>query len=207
MARYVKGMGAERILPNGVLSRARCLSINLRLLEEEAKGQRGREFETREDSEDGDGCAGNGEHTHHHRQPAFCRSTRWIHRRKSEYCSSSDQLMFIDLAKVQIYVRPGWTDMRKAINGLSIIAQQEMERDPFSGCLFLFCNRSRKILKGLYWDRNGFCLWQKRLEKHRFPWPETEDAAREITAEEFGQVLAGIDFWHAHNELKYSEVS
>lgn len=115
--------------------------------------------------------------------------------------------MFVDFRKVQIYVRPGRTDMRKAINGLSIIAEQEMESDPFSGSLFLFCNRDRKILKALYWDRNGFCLWQKRLEKHRFPWPQSEEAAREISADEFHQVLAGIDFWNAHGELKYSEVS
>ena len=116
-------------------------------------------------------------------------------------------LMFIDFTKIQVYVRPGMTDMRKAINGLSIIAEQEMEFDPFSGSLFLFCSRSRKIIKVLYWDRNGFCLWQKRLEKHRFPWPQTEDAAREITEEQFRQVLAGIDFWHTHESLHYSEVS
>jgi transposase len=96
--------------------------------------------------------------------------------------------------------------MRKAINGLSVIAQQEMELDPFSGSLFLFCNGNRKILKALYWDRNGFCLWQKRLEKHKFPWPGTEEAAKEISAGQFRQVLAGIDFWHAHEELKYSEM-
>jgi transposase len=114
--------------------------------------------------------------------------------------------MFIDFEKVQVYVRPGWTDMRKAINGLSVIAQQEMDLNPLSGSLFLFCNRTRKILKALYWDRNGFCLWQKRLEKHRFPWPVTEEAAREISAEQFHQVLDGIDFWRAHEELKYIEV-
>ena len=114
--------------------------------------------------------------------------------------------MFIDFTKIQVYVKPGGTDMRKAINGLSIIAQQEMELDPLSGSLFLFCNRTRRLLKALYWDRNGFCLWQKRLEKHRFPWPETEQTAREISEDQFRQVLDGIDFWHAHEELKYSEV-
>ncbi len=114
--------------------------------------------------------------------------------------------MFIDFEKVQVYVRPGWTDMRKAINGLSVIAQQEMDLNPLSGSLFLFCNRTRKILKALYWDRNGFCLWQKRLEKHKFPWPACEEAAREISEDQFHQVLGGIDFWHAHEELKYIEV-
>ena len=114
--------------------------------------------------------------------------------------------MFLDFEKVQVYVRPGWTDMRKAINGLSVIAQQEMDLNPLSGSLFLFCNRTRKILKALYWERNGFCLWQKRLEKHKFPWPATEEAVREINEDQFRQVLGGIDFWHAHEELKYIEV-
>ena len=74
-----------------------------------------------------------------------------------------------DLSRVPIFIRPGVTDMRKAINGLSIIATEQMEKDPLSGALFLFCNRYRRIMKALYWDRNGFCLWQKKLEKHRFP--------------------------------------
>ena len=47
------------------------------------------------------------------------------------------------------------------------MAQGEMELDPFSGSLYVFCNQNRKLLKALYWDRNGFCLWQKRLERHQ----------------------------------------
>jgi len=116
--------------------------------------------------------------------------------------------MIVDLSKVRMFVKPGRTDMRKQINGLATIVQGEMECDPFSGSLFLFCNGGRRILKVLYWDRNrnGFCLWQKRLEKHRFPWPEHAEAAREIEAEQFRYILDGIDFWHAHTELNYSEV-
>lgn len=78
-------------------------------------------------------------------------------------------MMFVNISAVTIYVRPGVTDMRKAINGLSMIASEQMEADPLSGSLFLFCNRYRRILKCLYWDRNGFCLWHKRLERDRFP--------------------------------------
>lgn len=65
--------------------------------------------------------------------------------------------------RVQVYVRPGVTDMRKAINGLSIIVAEQMELDPLSGALFLFCNRYRRILKGPLWDRNGFWLIQNSL--------------------------------------------
>ena len=81
-----------------------------------------------------------------------------------------------------------------------------MQNDPFSKSLFLFCNGQRKLLKIVYWDRTGFCLWQKRLEKNKFPWPETEDEAREIRFEELKMLLDGIDFFKAHKELSYSRV-
>jgi len=116
-------------------------------------------------------------------------------------------MMLVDISAVTIYVRPGVTDMRKAINGLSVIASEQMEKDPLSGSLFLFCNRYRRILKCLYWDRNGFCLWQKRLERDRFPWPQSEEAAREISAEQLKMLLDGIDFWRAHRTITYSAVS
>ena len=64
--------------------------------------------------------------------------------------------MIIDFEKVAIYVKPGRTDMRKQINGLSVIVQEELKMDPFCGSLFLFCNKNRRLLKALYWDRNGF---------------------------------------------------
>ena len=64
--------------------------------------------------------------------------------------------MVVDLEKVSIYVKPGKTDMRKQINGLSIIVQEELKLDPFCGALFLFCNRRHHLLKILYWDRSGF---------------------------------------------------
>jgi len=63
--------------------------------------------------------------------------------------------------------------MRKSIDTLSILVSEKMGLDLFSGSLFAFCNRSRNIIKLLYWDKNGFCLWQKRLEKDMFKWPET----------------------------------
>lgn len=71
----------------------------------------------------------------------------------------------IDFSRIAIYVRPGCTDMRKAINGLSIVATEEMELDPLSGALFLFCNRYRRNLKALLWDRNGFWLLQKKVQR------------------------------------------
>jgi len=116
-------------------------------------------------------------------------------------------MMQPDLTRVTIYVRPGATDMRKQANGLAIIAEQRMEKNPLSGALFLFCNRQRRILKALYWDRTGFAVWQKKLEQNRFPWPQSEEAAREISAEQLRMLLAGIDFWGAHRALHYHSVS
>ena len=114
--------------------------------------------------------------------------------------------MTIDLSKVRIFLRPGHTDMRKAINGLTAIVQETMKENPFSGSVYIFCNRQRHLIKAVYWDKSGFWLSQKRLEKEKFPWPNTSEAARELTAEELLMLLQGIDFFKAHKTLKYGKV-
>jgi transposase len=115
--------------------------------------------------------------------------------------------MTVDLSRVTIYIRPGYTDLRKGVNGLTAIIQEEMGLNPLSGSVFLFCNRGRKLLKAVWWDQTGFWLSQKRLEKDRFPWPEHELAAEEIRVEEVKMLLSGIDFWRAHKPLFYEKVS
>ncbi len=77
-------------------------------------------------------------------------------------------------SNVRVFLATGYTDMRKSINGLSIVVAQHLERDPLSGHLFVFCNKRQNMVKILYWDRNGFCLWHKRLEKQSFRWPKNE---------------------------------
>lgn len=114
--------------------------------------------------------------------------------------------MIFDYTDYRYFIRPGKTDLRKGVNGLSLLIQNVMQNDPFSRSLFLFCNGQRKLLKIVYWDRNGFCLWQKRLERYRFPWPATEEEAREIRFEELKMLLDGIDFFKAHKQLEYSRV-
>ena len=115
--------------------------------------------------------------------------------------------MTIDVTKVRIFIRPGGTDLRKAVNGLSAMVEQSMSGEPFSGNVYVFCNRERKLLKALWWDRNGFWLSQKRLEQDKFPWPQTEEAVRELSAEEITMLLKGIDFFKAHKTLYYKNVS
>ena len=114
--------------------------------------------------------------------------------------------MIIDLNKVRIFIRPGYTDLRKASNGLTVIVQEEMKEDPFSGSVYMFCNRERKLLKAVYWDRTGFWLCQKRLEKEKFPWPQTVESVYELSVEELKMLLTGIDFFKAHKTLYYEKV-
>jgi transposase len=115
--------------------------------------------------------------------------------------------MFLDLSKISIFVRPGSTDMRSQINGLSVIAESKMKMDSGSGNLFMFCSKNRKNLKCIYWDKNGFSMWQKKLEKDKFPWPKTETDAEEITMEQLKLLLSGIDFWKAHKEIYFKEMN
>jgi transposase len=106
-----------------------------------------------------------------------------------------------------VYLALGSTDMRKSINGLSIMVEQAMDLNPFSGDLFVFCNRRRNIIKILYWDRNGFCLWHKRLEEHRFKWPESEQEIMTIDQSSLQWLLYGLDIADAHKKLYYQIVS
>ena len=115
--------------------------------------------------------------------------------------------MTIDVSNVRIFLRPGSTDLRKAVNGLTMIIEQEMAGEPFSGNVYLFCNKERKLLKAVYWEKTGFWLSQKRLEKEKYPWPGTSEAARELSGEELTMLLRGIDFFKAHKALTYKKVS
>ena len=115
--------------------------------------------------------------------------------------------MFLDITKCKIFIKPGPTDFRKQINGLSIIVQDQMKLNPLDNNLFIFSNKSRNRLKVLYWEKIGFCLWFKRLEVDKFPWPQNTEDALEIDASKLRLLLAGIDFWKAHKELKFSEIS
>ena len=116
--------------------------------------------------------------------------------------------MFSPANPAQVFIAPGTTDMRKSINGLSILVADQFDLGPFSGGLFAFCNRKRDIVKILYWDHNGFCLWHKRLEKDRFLWPETEESVLNIRGRELAWLLDGlsIDQSSAHQRLTYTNM-
>lgn len=79
----------------------------------------------------------------------------------------------------RVYLACGATDLRKSIDGLAVLVKEGFELDPFSNCLFVFCNRKRDKLKILQWEHNGFWLYYRRLEKGKFQWPQ--HSAQKVT--------------------------
>ena len=115
----------------------------------------------------------------------------------------------MQFADVPVYLHREAVDFRKQINGLSLIVQDSMELNVFSESLFVFINRTRTRIKILYWQRNGFCLWMKRLEKDRFAWPkQIRHDIIDISTEELHWLLEGFDIWNKppHQRLHFSSV-
>lgn len=102
-------------------------------------------------------------------------------------------------------------DFRKSIGGLSALVEQELGMSPFGDALYVFINRRRDKIKALYWHRNGFCLWYKRLEQERFAWPADEamQATCTMTMKELEWLLEGFDLWaqKPHKTLNYQAVT
>jgi transposase len=99
-----------------------------------------------------------------------------------------------DFNAVFIHREP--VDMRKQINGLSEIVQMAEMGDMMRPHLFVFTGRRRDLIKVLYFDRSGYALWMKRLEKDKFPWPRKHtDSVVRLTAEQFSWLLDGYDVW------------
>ena len=91
----------------------------------------------------------------------------------------------------QVYLACGVTDMRKSIDGLAALVQLSFQLDPFSSCLFVFCNRGQDKLKILQWEHNGFWLHYRRLERGRFQWPAGKTAIT-VSYREFRWLLDGL---------------
>jgi transposase len=96
----------------------------------------------------------------------------------------------------RIYLACGATDMRKGFDGLAMLAQQALQQDPFSGALFLFRGKRGDLVKALWFDGQGMCLFAKRLERGRFVWPSAKDGAVRLTAAQLSMLLEAID-WRA----------
>lgn len=97
-------------------------------------------------------------------------------------------------AGVKVYLACGVTDMRRGFDGLSMLAQQVLQQDPFSGAVFCFRGRRGDLIKVLYWDGQGFCLFAKRLEKGRFTWPVTKAGAVTLSPAQLSMLLEGLEW-------------
>lgn len=95
---------------------------------------------------------------------------------------------------VRIYVAVGASDLRRSIDGLSALVREHFGSDPFSGHLFLFRNRRGDRIKILVWDRSGFWVLYKRLERGTFAWPQAKEPGPvELRAPELMMLLSGLD--------------
>ena len=101
--------------------------------------------------------------------------------------------MLGDFTKAEkIYLACGYTDLRKSIDGLAAIVQQNFHLDPFSNSLFLFCGHRCDRIKALYREGDGFVLLYKRLENGRFQWPRSKAEVRCLTDQELRWLLEGL---------------
>jgi transposase len=110
----------------------------------------------------------------------------------------------------RVYLVSGVTDMRKAINGLSIIISEQLDGNPFSGSVYVFCNRQRDKLKILYWECNGFWLYYRCLEKGKFQWPMGKyPQTYGMTRRELQWLLDGLSFTQkqAHEIVKGLDIN
>jgi transposase len=109
-------------------------------------------------------------------------------------------------ASVRVYLCLTACDMRKSFDSLHALVREHLELDAFAGHLFVFLSRRRDRVKILYWDRDGFALWSKRLEEGTYAAPLGDgegERRREITAEELGALLSGIDLTQAVRRKRY----
>ena len=97
-------------------------------------------------------------------------------------------------AGTNIWIAAGVTDLRRGFTGLSAIVQVKLEQDPFAGHVFVFRGKRGDLIKLLWWDGDGLCLFAKRLERGRFLWPRAEQGAVWLSRAQLSMLLEGIDW-------------
>ena len=106
----------------------------------------------------------------------------------------------------QIWIAAGVTDLRRGFTGLSAQVQTVLKERPFSGHVFVFRGRRGDLIKMLWWDGDGLCLFAKRLEKGRFVWPKVENGTVGLTRAQLSMLLEGID-WRRPMRTHTPEIS
>jgi transposase len=94
----------------------------------------------------------------------------------------------------RVWLAAGHTDMRKGFDGLALLVQETLKRDPHNGHLFVFRGRRGGLIKVLWHDGQGLCLFAKRLERGRFIWPSPTEGVVTISSAQLGYLLEGIDW-------------
>src|SRR5258707_10970489 len=99
---------------------------------------------------------------------------------------------------LKVHLALGYTDMRKGVDGLAMLVQAVLRQDPFSGHLFVFRGRKANLIKIVYWDGTGLCLFTKRLEQGVFLWPPDVDPGETValSSEQLSMLIDGVD-WRA----------
>lgn len=109
----------------------------------------------------------------------------------------------------RVYLHRAPVDMRKQIDGLVVLAKDVIQQDPTGGAMFAFINARRNKLKLLVWERNGFIIWYKRLERDKFHWPRAVQEDVTLTGEQLNLLLDGYDVWRMkpHEALHFTVFS
>ena len=106
-----------------------------------------------------------------------------------------------------IWLAAGVTDMRRGFDRLALMVEQVRKQDPFSGHLFVFRSRRADRVKVLYWDRDGYCIWYKRLEKGTFRFPQSLGDGADLPASALAMILEGVDPTQVKRSPRYGRVS
>ena len=110
-------------------------------------------------------------------------------------------------AHTKVYLAKDATDMRKSFRGLILLTEAVLRQEPGSGHLFVFLNRRRDLMKILYWDGTGFCIWYKRLERGSFQRPLAvageERPALDLSTSQLSLMLQGIDLTSVRQRLRF----
>ena len=111
-------------------------------------------------------------------------------------------------ASVRVYLCLTACDMRKSFDSLAALVRSQMELDPLGGHLYVFWSGRKDRVKILYWDRDGFAVWAKRLEEgtYALPFCESGEVRRAITAQELAALLSGIDLNQAKRRKRYNRM-
>lgn len=110
-----------------------------------------------------------------------------------------------DRVRVWLYARP--TDMRKQFDGLAALARNQLQEDPMSGHAFVFINRRRTYMKILYFDRDGYCLWSKRLEQGQFNYNADRGDKQALSWTELKLLLDGLEVQKSRQFKRYEQAS